>query len=53
MPGTERRSRNGEANDALKVIVIVLATIGGLVVLGAGIMALMHFFGMAGDMSCC
>ncbi len=36
----------------LKVIVIVLATIGGLVVLGAGIMALMHF-GMAGGMGCC
>ena len=30
----------------------VLATIGGLVVLGVGIMALMHF-GMVGGMSCC
>jgi hypothetical protein len=36
----------------LKVVVIVLATIGGLVVLGVGIMALMHF-GMAGGMGCC
>jgi len=52
LPGTERRSRDGEANDVLKVIVIVLATIGGLVVLGVGIMALMHF-GMVGGMGCC
>ena len=36
----------------LKVIVIVLAVIGGLVVLGVGIMALMHF-GMVGGMGCC
>jgi len=36
----------------LKVIVIVLATIGGLVVLGVGIMALMHFE-MAGGIGCC
>lgn len=35
-----------------KIIVIVLAVIGGLVVLGLGIMALMHF-GMVGGMGCC
>ena len=36
----------------LKTIVIVLAVIGGLVVLGVAGMALMHF-GMVGGMGCC
>lgn len=36
----------------LEVFVIVLAVIGGLVVLGVSIMALMHF-GMVGGMGCC
>ncbi len=36
----------------LKVIVIVLAVIGALVVLGIAGMALMHFV-MAGGMGCC